>query len=364
MNDKHVIVRLKCTKCPHDFFTMGVYNKHLFMDHKIRSFRLHPPVTVTNEGKLVTTSEPSVMSPDITSDKDDNTNTPSMLDESNSDRSLPDISPPPKPVKVTGVVPENERDLEKYYCEYCTDSFFTKDSVKQYMENVHFGHLDKIFGDNPDYVEHKKTTPKPSGDYSRERKRCKQETDMKERNDSVKERNDSVGRRKRVKSDVIETRRTRSKSILILQDMKCKEEELKNVQERESSLEMSKEEFVKSYNLRRKDNILIKRQEKGKGKSQRNVKSDDEKEDTAGKSENTDVEKEHGTKDTEPKADSRRIVSKNKNRKGDKMGDDNEPPAQNDSNDDYNDEEGQSQDMDTAQDSAYWTENDTDTHNE
>ena len=33
-------------------------------------------------------------------------------------------------------------------------------------------------------------------------------------------------------SDVIETRRTRPKSILILQDTKCKEEELKNVQER------------------------------------------------------------------------------------------------------------------------------------
>ena len=126
MNDKHVIVRLKCTKCPRDFFIMGGYNNHLFMDHKIWNSRLHPPVTMTNEDKLVTTSEPSVMSPDITADKDVNTNTPSMWDQSNSDRSLPDIPPPPKPVKVTGVVPENERDLEKYYCEYCTDSFFHK----------------------------------------------------------------------------------------------------------------------------------------------------------------------------------------------------------------------------------------------
>ena len=38
MNDKHVIVRLQCTKCPRDFFTMGGYNNHLFMDHKIREF--------------------------------------------------------------------------------------------------------------------------------------------------------------------------------------------------------------------------------------------------------------------------------------------------------------------------------------
>ena len=80
----------------------------------------------------------------------------------------------------------------------------------------------------------------------------------------MKERNDSVGRRKRVRiatqqqksdssSDVIERRLTRSKSILIFQDTKCREEELKNIQERDTSLEMSKKEFVKSYNLRRKD---------------------------------------------------------------------------------------------------------------
>ena len=41
--------------------------------------------------------------------------------------------------------------------------------------------------------------------------------------------------------------------MLILQDTKHREEEKKNVQEGDTSLEMSKEEFVKSYNLRRKD---------------------------------------------------------------------------------------------------------------
>ena len=94
MNDKHVIVRLRCKKCPCDFFTMGGYNNHLFMDHKIQNFRLHPPVTMTNEDKLVTTSEPSVLSADITPDEDVNTNTPTMLDESKNDRSLPDIPSP------------------------------------------------------------------------------------------------------------------------------------------------------------------------------------------------------------------------------------------------------------------------------
>ena len=159
MNDKHVIVRLKCTKCLHDFFTMGGYNNHLFMDHKIRNFRLHPPVTVTNEDKSVTTSKPSVVSGDITPDEDVNTKTPTMLDESKSDRSLPDIPLPTKPVKVTGSVPENEKDPEKYYCEYCKDSFFTKDGVRQYTDNAHFRHLDELFGDDPDYVDHKKKCP-------------------------------------------------------------------------------------------------------------------------------------------------------------------------------------------------------------
>ena len=58
MNDKHVIVRLKCKKCWLDFFTMGGYNSHLFMDHKIWNYQLHPPMTVTNEEKFLTTSEP------------------------------------------------------------------------------------------------------------------------------------------------------------------------------------------------------------------------------------------------------------------------------------------------------------------
>ena len=107
-----------------------------------------------------------------------------------------------------------------------------------------------------------------------------------------------VGRLKRVRmstqqkqsdssSDVIERRRTRSKSILILQDTKHREEEMKNVQERDTSLEMSKEEFVKSYNLRRKDDTPKISQQKETDKSKRKLKRDDEEGGTHGKSENT-----------------------------------------------------------------------------
>ena len=59
----------------------------------------------------------------------------------------------------------------------------------------------------------------------------------------------SVGRRKRVRistepkpsdssSDVINTGQTRSKSILILEDTKRREEEIKNVKKKDTSLEM------------------------------------------------------------------------------------------------------------------------------
>ena len=192
MNDKHVIVRLKCKKCPRDFFTMGGYNSHLFMDHKIRNHQLHPPVTVTNEDKCLTTSEPSVVSGDITPDDDIHMKTPTMLDELKSDKSLPDIPPPRKPVKVTGPVPEEDRDLEKFYCEYCVDSFFTKDGVKQHTDNAHFRHLDAVFGHDDDYVAHKKNSPKPPEGNTRGIKKRKPEK-------SVKDRDDSVGRRKRVR---------------------------------------------------------------------------------------------------------------------------------------------------------------------
>ena len=102
---------------------------HLFMDHKIRNYRLHPPVMISNEDKCLTTSEPSVVSGDITPDDDIHMKTPTMLEKLKSDKSLPDIPPARKPVKVTRPVPEEDRDPEKFYCEYCVHNFFTKDGV-------------------------------------------------------------------------------------------------------------------------------------------------------------------------------------------------------------------------------------------
>ena len=61
---------------------------------------------------------------------------------------------------------------------------------------------------------------------------------------------------------------------------------------------------------------------------------------------------------------SENIASKSDSIKGDEIADNRENPGQNKFHDDENGEEGQSQDIETAQDSAYWTENDTDTLNE
>ena len=128
-------------------------------------------MTVTNEDTFVTTSECSVVSGDITPDEDVNKSTPKMLDESKSDRSLHDIPPPMKPVKVTGAVPEEDRDPEKFYCDYCKDNFFTIDGVKQHTDNVHFRHFNQLFEDDPVYVDQKKKCPKPPEENSRGRKK-------------------------------------------------------------------------------------------------------------------------------------------------------------------------------------------------
>ena len=152
MKDKHVIVRLRCKKCSRDFFTKGGYNTHLFMDHKIRNVKQHPPLTVPNEDKLETTSEHPVVSADITPEEDVNTNTPTMLPETKSDTSLPDIPGPDKPINVKCPVPENDRDLDKYYCEYCADSFFTPDGVRHHTANVHFREMDRLFGSMDDHL--------------------------------------------------------------------------------------------------------------------------------------------------------------------------------------------------------------------
>ena len=66
------------------------------------------------------------------------------------------------------------------------------------------------------------------------------------------------------------------------------------MKEKDSSLDLSKKEFVKSYNLRRNDNIPKMKQEKAPEKSKGKIKHDEKIEEKDGKSGNTDVDKEHG----------------------------------------------------------------------
>ena len=123
---------------------------------------------------------------------------------------------------------------------------------------------------------------------------------------------------------------------------------------------MSKEELVKSYNLRRKDFIPKMSEKSENDESNRKSKGDNEKGKTHGKSENT-VGRKKGSKDTEQKLSSGNIGSKSDSIKGDEIADKEENAGQNEFNDDDNGQEGQLQDIDTAPDSAYRTENDTDT---
>ena len=56
IDDKDVIIRLQCTKCFCDFFTMQGYNNHLFMDHKIRRVDDYPPKTIKQMDSSMSTS--------------------------------------------------------------------------------------------------------------------------------------------------------------------------------------------------------------------------------------------------------------------------------------------------------------------
>ena len=187
---------------------------------------------------------------------------------------------------------------------------------------------------------------------------------------SVQKRNDSVGRRKRGNistdheksdnsSDVPVKRRTRSSSKIILEETKRKEEELKNVSQRDTSLEMSKEEFVKSYNLRRTDDSNTNNQKRDNETSKRKSKGQVQNEQRDDKSQNTAKGKEDGAKDTDRNINSANIVLE-----GVQIAVENKPAEDESLNHDDNGQEGNSQDIDTAQDRAYWTENDTDTLNE
>ena len=335
----------------------------------------HPTITMTNNDKLVTSSEPSGVSGDITRDDDVKAKMPGKSDELTSEKSLPDIPPLKKPVNVTSPVPEGERDAEKFYCEYCTDSFYTIDGVRQHTDNAHFRCFDEIYGDDgngifvddPFNSDDKNEGPQTHEKNSRGRTKRKQEK-------SAKERNDSVGRRRRVRmatqqketessTEVIEKRRTRSKRILILKETKLREEEMKNVPEIETSLDMSKEEFVKSYNLRKKDSTDKSGVQREKDKRKTKRKSHDDKGGKDGKSENMDGT-EKGTKDTDPNENNGQIVSQIDSNKLATISEDKDSASQNEMNVDNNGEGKQSQDIETAQDSAYRTENDTDTRNE
>ena len=123
---------------------------------------------------------------------------------------------------------------------------------------------------------------------------------------------------------------------------------------------MSKEEFVKSYNLRRKDPLPKISGQSENAESNRKSKGETEKRKAHGKSENT-VGMKKGSKDTDQNLSSGNIVSKSDSIKGDEIADKEENAGQNEINDDENGQEGQLEDIDTAPDSAYWTENDTDT---
>ena len=94
---------------------------------------------------------------------------------------------------------------------------------------------------------------------------------------------------------------------MVLEETKRREEELKNVAQRDTSLDMSKEEFVKSYNLRRKDRTNTQEQKLDNETSKRKSKGDFQNEQADDKSENTAVVKQNGAENMDRNMNSEQI---------------------------------------------------------
>ena len=262
IEDKHVIIRLQCQQCPRDFFTMQGYNNHLFMDHKIRKVDDYPPKTITSNEHSMSTSYGSGQFDAILNDEDEASKEAKGDVVPEIESNLPTINPPKKKVSKKKTTTKKYVADQKCECDICGERFFTDDGVRLHKGHAH----DKEWQEYTQKL-NKKDSPSedksPSDESQRGRKRRRGNND----NDKW---NESVGRRKRKIEEEknsenteeiaksVSGRRTRSSSRLLSQQTNEAEEERKRIKMTDSSQELSKEEIVKTYNLRKKDKPMNK----------------------------------------------------------------------------------------------------------
>ena len=271
VGDKEILVRLACNKCRKDFYTMAGYESHLLMDHRIRNSRLHPPKLIEKED--ITLSSPSFNNSKIEDEDEKVKQKPTDVSSGSTvekDASLPDI-----------ILPWRTRnDERKFGCEYCSEAFFYVGGLNHHLNSAHSEEIneEEDADDEAEQIE--------KGEHS-SRSKVKNT-----KPNTRKPREKSVGARKskckgvpmKVKESVVETivktvRYTRSQSKRAQQLAEQIQDESKEKIFMEKSSDLSKDDFAREYNLRKKPNVS----------SSATITGDEEQVD---KSENTDPSKE------------------------------------------------------------------------
>ena len=230
------IVRFGCTKCDHWSFTLNGFHFHMFNTHNIR--------------------DPSNLSPNLLEG-------PNV--SLSSDSSMPNIVGPSQRQ-------ENNEDEDKpYKCELCESRFFYIESIRTHMTHAH-------------------TEREEDKSMTARKIRTPQKTALKTKNISAVKPKTSK-KTPKITLDDIPRRRTRSASKLIIQETLKKEINKEEERNLETSTELTKEDYVKSYSLRPRSQLKEKEEEGSENTDYHdkvnNTDSSTQKDDSTDKRENS-----------------------------------------------------------------------------
>ena len=281
IDDKDVIIRLQCTKCCRDFFTMQGYNNHLFMDHKIRRVEDYPPKTIKQMDSSMSTSYGSgkfdaVLNAEKEASKQDEGD--GVVE---SESNLPIINPPKIRISKAKKTDKKFNKGKTIPCDKCKERFFTDDGLRIHVSHAHDDDWQEFIASkepnqsNADYED-------PSEENQRGRKRKRGNSDNGRRNTSVGKRqkkkdDEKSSENTEVQDKSVSGRRTRSRTKLLSQSTIEGEADRKKIKITDSSQDLSKDELVKTYNLRKKDKpeIVANRSENALIENEGNDATDD-----------------------------------------------------------------------------------------
>ena len=225
---KEVIIRFKCTLCNKMSFTRNGYDYHLFTEHKTRNKEDFPPEIIKGHDILLTSSG-----------------------EVSDGSSLPNIIGPSRKsnVQYRRVKYVCDDSKKPHKCEQCPECFYYEKSLETHVTHAHNDSeeskegkaaeskvLTSLFNKNKPIKRHE---PKIDDNKGKPPKQSKKASVM------------SLLGDQKIQTDVAvsSARQTHSQSKMRLAQTDQEEKEEKEKPALESSTEMSKEEYVKTYSL-------------------------------------------------------------------------------------------------------------------